>query len=87
MIKQSSYYRHAVRTLRQELGLLLFQSRMNKRLTLERVSKETGFGIKALDKMESGKLNMIHMWCTLKLLRYYGKKLCLSVEDVEEIKK
>ncbi len=51
MIKQSTHYRHAVRTLRQELGLLLFQSRMNKRLTLERVSKETGFGIKTLDKM------------------------------------
>lgn len=81
MIKQSTHYRHAVKAFRRELGLLLFQSRTGKKLTLDRVSKETGFEVKALDRMESGKLHIIHMWCILKLLRYYGKKLSLSVED------
>ncbi len=75
MIKQSTSSRQAVKKFQQELGLLLFMARVEKKIYLSDVSKATGWPAEFIEGMELGRLPIKRLWRVLRLMRLYGKEV------------
>ena len=75
MIKQSTSSRQAVKKFQEELGLMLFLARVEKKIYLSDVSKATGWPVEFIEGMELGRLPIKRLWRVLRLMRLYGKEV------------
>lgn len=81
MIKQSTTSRQAVIEFQRELGKQLFLCRTEKKLFLKQVAKETGWEVDFIERMELGQIPLKRLWKVLRLFRFYGKDIHISIKD------
>lgn len=63
--------------VRRTLGVHLFMCRQSRKLTLERVSKDTGLSSDKIDRIEIGKCD-VYMRDIIVLMGFYKRKFNLS---------
>ncbi len=62
-----------------ELGLSLWKIRQDRRLYLHQLEKQSKIPAKIIDGIETGR--SFHYGAARKLIRFYGKKLRLSLDE------
>lgn len=75
-----------VRDFSKQLGQLLYQSRIERRLELSQVAKRLNADLRFFERLEAGRCSLSQFWQVMKLFHLYDKKLRIVIKDDENFK-